>query len=439
MLGMMLLGCARDPEPPRAPRTGGPPNILLVTLDTTRADRLGIYGYKAGTSPNIDRVAIEGLTWDRAYSTSSWTLPTHASLFTARYPRTHGALSNPRGSLILADAVGGDHNRAYRADPLAEGPQTLAEFLAQAGYVTGGVVAGPWLLRLFGLDRGFADWDEEGADHESGRLGEDVTEAAVTWISEKRAEPFFLFLNYFDAHLPYQDPEELWREFATDATPEDPAHPERMRAGYDGEIRYMDRQLGVVFDHLRELELYDLTWIIITGDHGELFGEQGIHGHGAGLYEGELRVPLIVKPPRAVGARPGRSRELIQVTDIWGLLAAGLGLDAPEHVRERAAGVASPVFAEVYSARYEGPGWRAWYDDQFKLLIGPLGKKQLYNLERDPHETDDVIRYEPKRVASMTAALDAFVAALPLAAASDEPRAIDAKTRRALERLGYLE
>lgn len=428
-----LSGTACEPAPPR---TDGPPNVVLVTLDTTRADRLGVYGYTRGTSPNLDRLGAESIVYERAYSTSSWTLPTHASLFTGAFPRTHGALSNPKGALILSEAVGGDHNEVFRADPLAPDRGTLAELLADAGYETAGFVAGPWLLRMFGLDRGFDHWDERGANDEAGRVGADVSDAAIAWIDAHRHEPFFLFLNYFDPHQPYEDPEELWRRFATPRTPSDPTHPKRASVGYDGEILYMDGQLGRVLEHLRGLSLYDHSWVVVTGDHGELFGEHGVYGHGGGLYEGELRVPLIVKPPAGELAAASRTDEIVQVTDVFGLLASGLGLEAPGREAAPAAGSA---FAEVYSTRRDGPGWRAWYEGDYKLLVAPSGKRQLYDLSRDSRETLDIVRYEPERLTSMTRALEAFTSALPTAVSRGTPREVDEQTRRALERLGYLE
>jgi arylsulfatase A-like enzyme len=329
-----LPGCGDDTPPAPAPRPPGPPNVLLVTLDTTRAGHLGAYRYDRDTSPNLDRLALEGRVYERAYSTCSWTLPAHASLFTGRFPSSHGATHDPAGSLILAEEVP-DQSPALRANPLDASLTTLAERLTAAGYRTGAVVAGPWLLRVFGLGRGFEHYDDAGADSSAGRRAQDVSDAALAWIERHAAEPFFLFLNYFDPHSPYQDPDGLDRMFEPRPGVPQAAGAERLPERYDGEIRYMDLHLGRVLDRLRELELYDVSWIVVTGDHGEMLGEHDLHGHGAGLWEQELRVPLIVKPP-ADRADPGRSRQPVQIVDVMPLILDQLGLEIPDQVQGRA-------------------------------------------------------------------------------------------------------
>ena len=201
-----LFGCA-EAAPPLALDASRPP-IVLVTLDTTRADRLGCYGYMRRTSPRLDEFCAESTVYTRAYSTTSWTLPAHASLFTGAYTYSHGARYDSKGPLVLADVI--DHRGAhrYRARGLAAGAETLATRLGEAGYISAGFVAGPWMKRVFGLDLGFAHWDDDGIDHENGRRAEALTDAALSWLGSwlKKSggeQPLMLFLNYYDAHSPY--------------------------------------------------------------------------------------------------------------------------------------------------------------------------------------------------------------------------------------------
>lgn len=373
---------------------------------------------------------------ERAYSTSSWTLPAHASLFTSNYPTSHGSIHDPAGSLILADEVP-DQSAALRANRLDAEQRTLAEILTAAGYRSGAVVAGPWLLRVFGLGRGFEYYNDDAANSSGGRLAKDVSDAALPWIERHAAEPFFLFLNYFDPHSPYQDPDGLDRMFETRPSIPQPPGVKRLFERYDGEIRYMDLHLGRVFDRLRELDLYDVTWIVVTGDHGELLGEHGIHGHGAGLWEEEVRVPLIVKPP-ADRATPGRSKQPIQLVDVMPLILDGLELEIPAQVMGSAPPRTTPVFAELHSWRERRARVRAWVDGDFKLIRNMTGPPRLFNVVKDPGESFDIRSYEPERLASMSAAMDAFAERLPRPHAAGASQRVDDETRRALESLGYL-
>ncbi len=419
------------------------PNLILITLDTTRADHLGVYGYEPATSPELDAFARDAVVYTRAYSTSSWTLPAHASLFTGKFPRSHGALYDPKGPMALADGIQAPRGaRNVRASPLAEGQVTLAQILSKAGYDTGAVVAGPWMKRVFGLDRGFAAYDDEQIHTVSGRLASQVTKAASTWL-EGAKPPFFLFLNYYDPHWPYEDPEGLARQFLPPETPvfPPPQNPTvaELNGYYDGEVRYMDRHLGRFFDRLREAGLYDDALILITADHGDLLGEHGQQGHGYYLYEPEIHIPLLIKYPRGE-VKPARIDRPVQLTDLLPLLAQRLDLPLPEGVQGASPPGDGPIFAEVYPlgrTRYRGD-WRAYLQDGFKFLWNSRGEHELYHLEKDPGETSNLSEGDPQRVARMIAALDAFFASLPEAKVAEVPE-VDAETRRALENLGYLD
>jgi arylsulfatase A-like enzyme len=423
------------------------PNLILVTLDTTRADHLGAYGYPRPTSPALDRLAADSVVYTRAYSTSSWTLPAHASLFTGKFPKTHGARLDPEGSLTLGGAVTGPVSlAAFRARPLAAAEsETLAGILRQAGYATAAIVAGPWMKRIFGLDPGFEHYDDSEIDRVEGRLARQVTDAAIAWLGRRGGKSFFLFLNYYDPHGPYTDPEGLAQQFMPPGQyvyPE-PAEPslEYLTAAYDGEIRYLDNHFGRLLEHLRATGLYDGAWIIVTADHGELLGEHELRGHGLSLYEGELQIPLLVKHPQG-GAAPGRSDARIQLTDLVPVLLGHLGLPLPPGVQGRAQPAARPpLLAEVSPIGNATSAWRAYFAGPFKLLWSSRGHHQLYRIETDPKETRDLAQREPERTRALLAELDALYASLPEAAPVEPGAAVqlDEETRRTLEALGYLQ
>ncbi len=167
--GFWISGCAQRQK-------GKRPNVILVTLDTTRADRLGCYGYYRQTSPNLDKLADDSLVYTRAIAPSSWTLPSHASLFTGKFTSSHGAQKDPHGPLHLSEAIKGPESfKVARARGLSHNELTLAQILREAGYTTGAVVGGPWMKRVFGLDKGFSFYDDSQISTVGGRLARDVT------------------------------------------------------------------------------------------------------------------------------------------------------------------------------------------------------------------------------------------------------------------------
>ena len=408
-----------------------------MTLDTTRADHLGCYGYARPTSPNLDALARESLVFTRARSTSSWTLPAHASLFTGKFPKSHGAHYDPEGPLLLADAI--EAPRGIRARGLSADEETLAVALSRSGYATAAVVAGPWLLRGFGLSAGFEHYDDEGVVDHAGRSAKEVSDAARRWLLEERDRPFFLFLNYFDPHFPYDPPEPHASAFLLPGATPDPNRREQFEALYDGEIRFMDQEIGRLLHFLRDRGLYDETLIVVTSDHGELFGEHGHWGHSGHLFEELVRVPLLWKPsgPTRPGSRDERPVQLPELFD-WIRAAARPGSGGmPEP------GVPSrrPQLAEVHPITSDDArgGWRALWEGRYKLHESTLGRHKLFDLERDPGERSNLFARDPETATRLSRRLREAFEALPDPPPASPPLRVDAETREALDRLGYLE
>lgn len=414
------------------------PSVLLITLDTTRADHLGAYGYARPTSPNLDELAAESTVYENAYSTSSWTLPAHASLFTGRYPSSHGARHDPAGGLLLADGI--DVPAPVRARAMARGERTLASVLADEGFATAAVVAGPWLIQQFGLATGFDHYDDADILNANGRRANQVTDAALEWLATV-PEPFFLFLNYFDPHSPYMPPGAWARSFLPRGVVPNVRSAGQATARYDAEILFMDDQIGRLFRALRESGRWDRTLVVVTGDHGEFLGDRDLWGHERFLWEPLVRVPLIVKP--AGSSRPGRREQRrMSVVDVLPMVLERIGVDVPEGVQGTAApGSARPVLAEVHPMSGKGlehGAWKASWEGSSKFLRNSLGQRYLFDLEDDPDEMHNLAATEPERAARAERALDQAFAALPPPGFAAEV-VVDDRTREALEQLGYLE
>jgi arylsulfatase len=419
-------------------RSPAPPRIVLVTLDTTRVDRLGVYGYAGRTSPNLDRFARDALVFDAAYTTSSWTLPAHASLFTGKLVSSHGARKDPQGNLSLATAVRDPGRwKHHRARGLAQGETTLAELLRAHGWATGAVVAGPWMKRAFGLAQGFDSYDDGGIDHVNGRRAADVTTSALAWIASHEREPFLLFLNYYDPHFPF-DPPPL---FAPARPAGEQTRLERLGQLYDAEIRYMDAELGRLLDGLAERGLYQGAWIVVTADHGEVLGEAGRMGHGETLLQVEIHVPLLVKYPGGEGP-VGRTSEPVLITDLLPTLLGQLGIPVPTGLQGAPfPGPRHPIIAELHALpRASGSGdWRVIVEGDFKYVWNSRGPGWLANLAEDPGETRDFSGAHPELARRLRETLLSTLESLPPPAPADPEQEVDAETRRVLESLGYLD
>ena len=291
-----LAGSAAEP-----PSARNHPNILLITIDTLRADHLSSYGYHLKTSPEIDKLAEEGVRFANAYSPIPLTGPSHTSLFTSRYPQEHGARINgfavPKDSKWLS----------------------LPQILKRFGYQNGAFVsAWPLTSRLTHLDSWFDRYDEDLSRQyqvfNSSRYAEDVTPPAISWLEENQAGPFFLWVHYFDPHSPYNLREDF-AEPASSGHPKSTREPlnremaSRIRK-YDSEIGYADFYIGKLLARLDELGLKQSTLVALTSDHGESLGEHGYVGHGRQLSEGIVRIPLIMRYPAELPAGKVISRNV---------------------------------------------------------------------------------------------------------------------------------
>ncbi|HET6268299.1 MAG TPA: sulfatase, partial [Acidobacteriota bacterium] len=261
------------------------PNIILITIDTLRADHLGCYGAKSNASPHIDQLAAKSVIFENAYSVAPITLTSHTTILSGVYPNKHGV----RDNAVFAPAP----------QPL------LQESLKSGGYHTAAFVSGAPLLSRFGLTRGFDLYDDDFAGRE--RTAETTTQRALQWITHQKS-PYFVWIHYYDPHAEYQPPASYRERFRNQL--------------YDGEIAFVDDQIGNLL-----ASIHSNAIILITADHGESLGEHGEKTHAVFLYNATLRVPLILFSP---GIKPGRRPEPVSLVDIAPTLREAAGLSAAE-------------------------------------------------------------------------------------------------------------
>ncbi len=399
----------------RAP--SGPLNVVVITLDTLRADRLGAYGYAAARTPHLDGLARAGARFDDAVSASPITGPAHAGLMTGRYAARLGVRDNA-------------------TTPLPESALTLAEMLAAGGYDTGGFIGAFILDRPYGFAQGFQTFDgfprvDSGHEANAERPGADVVDRALQWLSARTGErPFFLWVHLYDPHAPYAAPAPYAAEFA--------AQP------YDGEVAYTDAQVGRLLDALRARGVMDRTAVFALADHGESLGEHGEDEHGVFLYEPVVRVPWLVSGP-GIGA--GRVvTDQVRSLDLPPTVMSAAGLPVPQGLdgmdlmpllRGEARASTPAAYAEAFYPRFHY-GWselRAVRADGWKVIDAP--RPELYNLRDDPRELSNL--YEAQRaladrmIAEATRLDREFTGGAPVEAVQPDP-----DTMERLRSLGYV-
>ena len=440
--------------PPR-----GTPDVFLISLDTTRADRLSLYGYGRPTSPELEAFATDALTFTQARSTAGWTLPGHASMLTGMYPSRHGA--HLAGGWLPGQSIDGRRNVAF---PLAADKTTVAEALRDRGYSTGAFVANfSYLYRDFGLAQGFQRYDDAPglllrvrppvvrfAQHtvdpgfclKPYRAAQDINHQALAWLDAAPAgRPVFAFLNYMEPHQPWlaPPPHDRWvwdlpqaRRLATkdlythEVKEFAPEEIEFIRANYDGQVAAMDEALGQLIAQLKARGRYDNALIIVTADHGELLGEHGFVGHmGRMLYEPLLHVPMVVKYPGAEHPR-GHVDTPVQTLDVTPTVLAEAGAPIPPAVQgQRLREVSRPSLAEEdinpflvsdYGETYDR-AIRVLYDGNWKLITTSKGQRMLFDLSSDPQEANDLAAVEVDRADELARRLDATLSTMVATAA----------------------
>lgn len=381
------VSCSGERQP------SGPP-VILITVDTLRADHLGVYGYERPTSPRLDGWAEEAAVFEQAVATSPWTLASFGSLFTGLLPERHGA---------------GYRFGKQKFSRLDAELSTLAEAFGRAGYLTGAVVTNIYLTPKFGLAKGFETFvNLAGGDGESPAAAEVAVDQALVFIRRHQEEPFFLFLHLVDPHLPYDAPPPVRGRFTADSAsrlelPFDQRRRVRggglrleeedrafITAAYDEEIAFADLHLGRLFDALAELELLESSLLVFTSDHGEELFDHGGFEHGHTLYQELLRIPLIVRGP---GVRPGRHREPVSLVDIPARIIEAAGLRDLVQGEGRSFWGLLTVAQSLPSAQLaaqwnvSGPERQALIDWPHKLLLNlESGGSRLFDLTEDPGE-----------------------------------------------------
>lgn len=394
-------------------------NILLITLDTTRADHLGCYGHQPARTPNLDRLANEGVRFARAYCPAPLTLPSHCSIMTGLDPVAHGV-----------------HNNGHDLPP---GLTTLAEILKRFGYATSAFVSSFSVDSRFGLDRGFDVYDDTFRSDlpfktlNAERPAEETFARFSRWLDSNAENRFFSWVHYYDPHWPYDPPSPYQEEFA--------GRP------YDGEIAYMDRYVGALLDRLGEEGLIEKTIVVIAGDHGEGLGDKVEIGHGIFLYEETLRVPLILHNP-AVFPRSQVIESQVRLVDLAPTVLEIVGL------KEEAAGMKGQSLVawlrgksrkdldslvESFYPR-ENFGWSEMVglvSARWKFIQSPL--PELYDLEKDPGEHRNLYQTSPERAGELKKKLEEEVLSASSGGKPASPEAsVRAEDMERLRSLGYV-
>ncbi len=395
-------------------------NVVVITLDTTRADRLGCYGATTVATPRIDGLAREGVRFDNAISSTPLTLPAHSSLFTARFPAAHGVRDN--GGFKLAP------------DQL-----TLAEVLKQHGWATGGFVSAYVLDHRWGMAQGFDTYRdgfdvlaEKKADMgDIQRRGDDTVTAALTWIEQHKTEKTFTWVHLYDPHAPYDPPEPYASRYAG--------------RGYDGEIAWTDELVGRMLDGLVRLGVRDRTVVALLADHGESLGEHGEHGHGLFIYRQTTHIPLIVSAPQR-GMSGTSVAATARIVDVAPTLLALVGLPGTLDgqgqsllplISGATTGDPRSGYAEAFYGRFHY-GWselRSVENGRWRLIEAP--KPELYDLAADPGELTNLAAQLAGTLDEMRRRLISLDAETPPANAA-VPVEEDEATLARLASLGYV-
>jgi arylsulfatase A-like enzyme/cytochrome c-type biogenesis protein CcmH/NrfG len=410
-----LLAAAQTPAKP-------PLNVVLITIDTLRADHVGCYGYKQIKTPNIDELAAEGARFDRAFAVVPVTLPSHSSMLTGTYPMLSGM-----------------HD--FSANKLSPLQPTMASALKQAGYQTGAVVAAAVLDSRFGLNQGFDFYydhfdfnrlDEANLD-EMERPGNEVADVTLDWLGKNAQKKFFLWMHLYDPHFPYNPPEPYRAEYAG-----------RL---YDGEIAFADAQVGRLVRFLKEKGVYQNTVIVLTGDHGEGLGEHGEKTHGFFIYNATMHVPLIIRLPGAAGGQT--VEDPVSLVDLMPTVLEAVGVEIPAQVQGKsllarvrggdgqAVEHERTVYGETFLPRihFNWSELRASENTRYHFIDAP--KPELYDVAKDPGETHNLLSEKKAVGEEMRAKLVTMIRDYSAGKELAEKTGLDPALMERLKSLGY--
>jgi len=441
------------------------PSIILIMVDTLRADYLGTYGFEGDISPNLDRLAEESVLFERCYAQAPWTKPSIASLFTSLHPMTHNVLSH-KGRYMKR---GSDTDRT---DALSDEATTIAESLREAGYATAALVANPWILPDQGFGQGFDHFDGSFAGNTT--TAEVVFTAARAWLKSRPADrPFFLYLHLMDVHGPYTTPDDDFAalrdspSLGTDRPlteselkrfrrylarvpwirGEDARQLRTWRGRYAAGVRAFDRRLGPFLDDLRTTGVLDEAALVVTADHGEELLDHGGWDHGYNLHEHQLRVPLMIRapgPPRAVR----RIHETVELLDVMPTLVAMAGTRTPVGLHGRDLSPLLEGLPELERPRSLLASGVKWAPTRHALRLGPHklittlpnGPLFLFDVEQDPTEQRDLALEQPDAVLELLTELDRHLTSPAFRARfARKEVAVPPSVEERLEQLGYVE
>jgi choline-sulfatase len=408
-IALLVLATCRGEDRLPPPAAGTP--VFIISIDTLRSDHLPAYGYDAVETPRIDAFRADGVLYERAYSHTPLTLPSHASILTGALPADHGIRDNT----------------GYRLS--ATNVRTIAEVLRERGYATGAAVSTFVLRKQTGIDRGFEFYDDSVVPLDPRnrqisaiqRDGAETVQVATQWIA-KQTKPVFFLVHLYEPHLPYAPPE---------------PYRSRYKNRYDGEIARSDEIVGTFLDSLKQSGLYDKSLIVLLSDHGEGLGDHGEEEHGTFLYREAIQVPLIVKFPdskfrgKSVGAP-------VQLTDVVPTIFERLGISGKLHGRSLASFLVekTPEWRRIYSESYYARFHYGW-SDQHSLIDGRhhyihTTKAELFDLEKDPAEKTNVLEADRRTYFAMKNAIE------PLVKEASAPGPVNPEEAAKLAALGYL-
>jgi choline-sulfatase len=420
-----LAGASVFSTAPGSPAESASPDVVLITVDTLRADRLGCYGNREVPTPTADRLARDGVLFTRAIAQVPLTLPSHVAILTGTFPMWNGV-------------------EDLATQGLGPGIPTLAEIYRRHGYATAAFVSAFVLNSMWGLDRGFDIYDDSlppQADVRSGnrnlerKAGETVNRC-LHWLEAHESQPFFLWIHLYDPHAPYNAPEPFKSRFR--------------KRPYEGEVAYADQQLGRLIAHLEAHNLYSRSLILFTSDHGEGLGEHGEQQHGLFVYNSTVHVPVILKPPASFAFSRRRVNQVVNSVDIAPTLVQFCQFPAPDSamfqgrsllplLRSPAPGSARDAYSESLYPR-SSFGWHSLHaieTDRYHYIEARTA--ELYDLNQDPRETRNVIAQFPSVAATLRETLRGVVNRYGHSEqASKSVAAADLEKLRDLRSLGYV-